>query len=126
MVNAQFKDWSNEDLIRSIRNRFRAGGGAADSDGDDGTTDYADFEDVETEEVFKSQLSDNVEENVQHDPEAEERRLKKLALRERFDAQYPVSSYFLICIAILFRFISSSKAYCRNYLSIVSPVHNFF
>ncbi|XP_020248969.1 ribosome biogenesis protein BMS1 homolog isoform X1 [Asparagus officinalis] len=88
LLNAQFKDWSNEDLIRSIRKRFRAGGGAADSDGDDGTTDYADFEDVETGKVFKSQLSDNVEENAQHDPEAEKRRLKKLALRERFDAQY--------------------------------------
>lgn len=90
LVSFQLKDWSDEDLIRSIRNRFRAGGGAADDAGEE-TADDADFEDVETGEVYKSQLSDDIEENISHGTEAEERRLKKLALRERFDSQYPFS-----------------------------------
>jgi len=102
VVNTLLKDWSDEDLIRSIRIRFRAGGGAADDDGEDGTTDYGDFEDVETGEVYKSQLSD--EGNTTQDPEAEERRLKKLALRERFDAQYPLPGFlFLICCVLLYQ-----------------------
>lgn len=94
LVSTQLKDWSDEDLIRSIRHRFRAGGGAANGGGEDGETDYADFEDVETGEVWRNKLSDNTEENVAHDPEAEERKLKKLALREKFDTQYPFPAYF--------------------------------
>lgn len=87
-VNSELKDWSNEDVIRSIRNRFRAGGGAADDDGEDGATDYADFEDVETGEVHKTRLTDDIDGNGAQDPGADERRLKKLALREKFEAQY--------------------------------------
>ena len=45
--------------------------------------------------MYKSQTTDDVNESQnipnKDDPEMEERRLKKLALRANFDAQYPFS-----------------------------------
>lgn len=101
-INIQVKDWSDEDLIKSIRNRFVTGDwskaarrGQATNDDDDGGGDeavYGDFEDLETGEVYKSEPADNSMGNgnipEEDDPEVEERRLKKLALRAKFDAQY--------------------------------------
>lgn len=100
---ANAKDWSNEDLIQSIRDRFvtgdwskaaRRGHATDDADGaeDDDESNYGDFEDLETGEVFNSQATSEDKNSMDQkdaDPAAEERKLKKLALRAKFDAQYP-------------------------------------
>lgn len=91
---AELRDWSNEDLIKSIRDRFVTGnwskaalrGQDTYENGEDGEI-YGDFEDLETGEVHMSQAVENAE--GKDDPEVEGRRLKKLALRAKFDAQYP-------------------------------------
>ncbi|XP_066393288.1 uncharacterized protein [Miscanthus floridulus] len=91
---AELRDWSNEDLIKSIRDRFVTGnwskaalrGQDTDENGEDGEEIYGDFEDLETGEVHMSQAVENAE--GKDGPEVEERRLKKLALRAKFDAQY--------------------------------------
>ncbi|XP_072983897.1 uncharacterized protein [Typha latifolia] len=95
----ELRDWSNEELIRSIRDRFVTGnwskaaqrGQATNDDIEDGTV-YGDFEDLETGEVYMGKQGDNSDANGDthkgDDQEMEERRLKKLALRAKFDAQY--------------------------------------
>lgn len=91
---AELKDWSNEDLIKSIRDRFVTGnwskatlrGQDTDDRGEDDEEMYGDFEDLETGEVHMAQTDENVE--AKDDPEVEERRLKKLAQRAKFDSQY--------------------------------------
>ncbi|KAG2541016.1 ribosome biogenesis protein bms1-like [Panicum virgatum] len=97
---AKLRDWSNEDLINSIRDRFVTGnwskaalrGQELNDNGEDDEEIYGDFEDLETGEVHKSQASENVEGNggahKEDDLEVEERRRKKLALRTKFNAQY--------------------------------------
>uniref|UniRef100_A0A1D1YB91 Ribosome biogenesis protein BMS1 n=1 Tax=Anthurium amnicola TaxID=1678845 RepID=A0A1D1YB91_9ARAE len=98
---SSLKDWSNEDLIQSIRDRFvtedlskaaRRGVTTDDSeDTEDEEVDHGDFEDLETGEVFKSHASSKNEDGSTpkgNDAAAEERRSKKLALRAKFDAQY--------------------------------------
>ncbi|XP_073101345.1 uncharacterized protein [Elaeis guineensis] len=103
-VSIQLKDWSDEDLIRSIRDRFvtgdwskaaRRGQATDDDDGGDDEPVYGDFEDLETGEVYRSEPADNFEGNENFpkgdDPEVEDRRLKKLALRAKFDATYDES-----------------------------------
>ncbi|KAI0488248.1 hypothetical protein KFK09_028075 [Dendrobium nobile] len=99
LVIPQLKDWSNEDLISNIRDRFVTGDWSkAAKRGEEGDAEeeeealYGDFEDLETGEVFKNQSVDDAKEDEvieMEDPEVEERRLKKLALRAKFDAQYP-------------------------------------
>ncbi|MQL73194.1 hypothetical protein Taro_005538 [Colocasia esculenta] len=87
------KDWSSEDLVQSIRDRFvtgdwskaaHRGRATGDADGTDGDeSDYGDFEDLETGEVFKSENANKDRDEMTPkggDPAAEERRLKKLAL----------------------------------------------
>lgn len=102
LVSSQLKDWSSEDLISRIRDRFVTGdwskaarrGEEGDAEDKDGEAVYGDFEDLETGEVFNNQLVDDAKENEvkqTEDPEAEERRLKKLALRAKFDAQFDES-----------------------------------
>ncbi|XP_072959498.1 uncharacterized protein [Typha angustifolia] len=95
----ELRDWSNEELIRSIRDRFVTGNWskaaqrsqATNDDIEDGTV-YGDFEDLETGEVYMGKQGDNSDANGDthkgDDQEMEERRLKKLALRAKFDAQY--------------------------------------
>ena len=102
-----YHDWRDPELIKSIRDRFvtgdwnkaanrgKAGESADDDDvfGDDEV--FGDFEDLETGEQH---VAVNPEGDVGEDAETgnggglsaeeEERRLKKLALRARFDAQY--------------------------------------
>lgn len=92
---AELRDWSNEDIIKSIRDRFVTGnwskaalrGQDTNENGEDDEEIYGDFEDLETGEVHRSQADENA--GGKDDPEAEERRFKKLALRAKFDAQYP-------------------------------------
>ncbi|XP_020585704.1 ribosome biogenesis protein BMS1 homolog [Phalaenopsis equestris] len=101
LVPSLLKDWSSEGLISVIRDRFVTGdwskaarrGEVGDAE-EDGEALYGDFEDLETGKVFKNQSVDDAKgDDVKEmeDPEAEERRLKKLALRAKFDAQYDES-----------------------------------
>ncbi|KAL6660092.1 hypothetical protein ACP70R_002214 [Stipagrostis hirtigluma subsp. patula] len=102
---AELRDWSNEDLINSIRDRFVTGnwskaalrGQEINENGDDDEEVYGDFEDLETGEVHKMQAAENVEGSggihKEDDLKAEERRLKKLALRAKFDAEYNGSDH---------------------------------
>ncbi|KAK8445986.1 hypothetical protein SEVIR_9G418700v4 [Setaria viridis] len=97
---AELRDWSNEDLINAIRDRFVTGnwskaalrGQELNENGEDDEEIYGDFEDLETGEVHRIQASENSEGNSgghkEDDLEVEERKLKKLALRAKFDAQY--------------------------------------
>lgn len=103
---ATFNDWRNPELIKSIRDRFVTGDwnkaakrGKAKEGGDEDNEDeafgddevFGDFEDLETGEqhVAANPEGDKVEDaEPEKNPEEEERRLKKLALRARFDAQY--------------------------------------
>lgn len=100
-----FRNWRDPEVIKSIRDRFVTGdwnkaakrgkaGESADDDtemfGDDEV--FGDFEDLETGEQH---VAANPEGDVEEDAkpgglsvEEEERRLKKLALRARFDARY--------------------------------------
>ncbi|CAL9776169.1 unnamed protein product [Musa acuminata subsp. burmannicoides] len=96
--NIQLKDWSDEDLVKSIRDRFVTGDwskaaqrGLGTEDVGDNETVFGDFEDLETGEVFKGTPEDNDKSSgsfrMGDDQEMEERRLKKLALRAKFDGQ---------------------------------------
>lgn len=98
-VKRQLKDWTGEGLINSIRDRFVTGdwskaaqrGQAIDfvDENIDG-----DFEDLETGEVHKGQSEDiETSQNITagDDPKAEERRLRKLALRAQFDNDHDES-----------------------------------
>lgn len=93
---AGLKSWKNEELVESIRNRFVTGdwskaaqrGQASEAIGDDDDdSEFGEFEDLETGQKFESQ---NARVDVQEEDatKIEERRLKKLALRAKFDAQY--------------------------------------
>ncbi|XP_047312141.1 ribosome biogenesis protein BMS1 homolog isoform X2 [Impatiens glandulifera] len=87
------KDWKDEALVQSIRDRFVTGDWSkaarrnqepkeANSDADEDV--YGDFEDLETGEKHGGQETASAGDNAQD----EQRRLKKLALRAKFDAQY--------------------------------------
>lgn len=103
ITNARLKDWKSEDLIASIRDRFVTGdwskaslrnqlsGGTIgdDNDGDDDAI-FGEFEDLETGQKHDGNHADDIKDSSKDDAmAAEERRLKKLALRAKFDAQYP-------------------------------------
>ena len=113
---ASDKDWTEDGVIESIRNRIVPPGwskGArrnqtseANSE-DDGDNDvYGDFEDLETGEKHAANETDDAgkETDDKEDETAiEERRLKKLALRAKFDAEYPFyfNLLFLDSISVL-------------------------
>ncbi|KAJ8572985.1 hypothetical protein K7X08_009496 [Anisodus acutangulus] len=99
-------DWKSQESIESIRIRFVSkgwskaarGGGSRDVDGNDDVGDddedlFGDFEDLETGQKYESHEIGNTgtDNMIRKDDESavEERRLKKLALRAKFDAQYP-------------------------------------
>ncbi|KAG5536403.1 hypothetical protein RHGRI_023991 [Rhododendron griersonianum] len=94
--HASLKNWKNEALIESIRNRFVTGdwskaaqrGQASEAICDDDDTEFGEFEDLETGQKYESR---NACDDLQEEDatKIEERRLKKLALRAKFDAQYP-------------------------------------
>ncbi|CAH2038734.1 unnamed protein product [Thlaspi arvense] len=92
------KNWKEKEVCECIRDRFTTGDWSKaalrnqnSGAGDDGEDDelYGDFEDVETGE--KHHNPENMESgaNQNEDAEAIERRLKKLALRAKFEAEYP-------------------------------------
>ncbi|XP_006651345.1 ribosome biogenesis protein bms1 [Oryza brachyantha] len=95
----KLRDWSDEDLIKSIRDRFVTGNwskaalrGHELNENEEDDEVYGDFEDLETGEVHKSEVYENSTGNggahKQDDLAMEERRLKKLALKAKFDAEY--------------------------------------
>ncbi|KAJ4764305.1 P-loop containing nucleoside triphosphate hydrolases superfamily protein [Rhynchospora pubera] len=104
-VKLELKDWHARDLIESIRDRFVTGdwskaakrGQDANDNGeegdDEGAYDY--IEDLETGEVYNGGVGadSHEEDKTGAGAEAEERRRKKLALRAKFDAEYPFSTF---------------------------------
>ncbi|KAI3468188.1 hypothetical protein Pfo_024851 [Paulownia fortunei] len=107
LSNASLKDWRSEDLIASIRDRFVTGdwwkaslrnqlseGTAGDNDDGDDDAVFGEFEDLETGQKYESHHTDDIGDSRKDDDlAAEERRLKKLALRAKFDAQYDGSEF---------------------------------
>ncbi|KAG8646425.1 ribosome biogenesis protein BMS1 homolog isoform X2 [Manihot esculenta] len=87
------KNWKEEEIYESIRDRFVTGDWSKAAQRNQSSVTnteeeddiYGDFEDLETGERYESG-SQPVENEEDH--AAEERRLKKLALRAKFDAQY--------------------------------------
>ncbi|KAK1274346.1 hypothetical protein QJS04_geneDACA012417 [Acorus gramineus] len=87
--HSHVKDWSDREIAESIRDRFVTGDwskaalrGQETQDNEE-NYDPDDFEDLETKDAEgNSEIANG------SDPEAEERRLKKLANRAKFDAQY--------------------------------------
>lgn len=102
---ANLKNWKEAEIIEGIRDRFVTGdwskaarrGQVLEAGGDCDHDDvYGDFEDLETGEQYQSRETGDAG-NVIHkdyDSSIEERRLKKLALRAKFDAQYPYINFF--------------------------------
>lgn len=92
------KNWKDEELIQSIRDRFVTGdwekaksrnkdpGFNTEEDDDDAV--YGDFEDLEAGVKSERHQTDANGKGAKDDSAAEERRLKKLALRAKFDAQF--------------------------------------
>ncbi|KAJ4723627.1 ribosome biogenesis protein BMS1-like [Melia azedarach] len=94
------KSWKQEEVYENIRDRFVTGdwskaarrNQASDANSEDDSDDavYGDFEDLETGEKHEAHhMGNSGSEAIQNEDEsaAEERRLKKLALRAKFDAQ---------------------------------------
>jgi ribosome biogenesis protein BMS1 len=96
----ELKVWEDSEIMESIRNRFVTGDWAAaarrgESHDDDEEDDSmaGDFEDLETGEKYEgSKAVESLDDqtNEMNEEEEEERKLKKLALKARFDAQYPL------------------------------------
>ncbi|KAL1150045.1 hypothetical protein V6Z11_A10G231200 [Gossypium hirsutum] len=99
---SELKNWKEEEVYESIRDRFVTGDwskGALRNQMSEAKTEEddidGDFEDLETGEKYEShQKDDSSNGGIQKedDDAIEERRLKKLALRAKFDAQYPFIS----------------------------------
>lgn len=99
------KDWKVKDTIESIRDRFVTGDWLKASQRNQNLEtnteeDYdacGDFEDLETGKKYEGNQKDDDEDDAYRSKDElvdEERRLKKLALRAKFDAQYP----FTCCV----------------------------
>ena len=98
---SELKNWKEEEVYESVRDRFVTGDwskGALRNQMSEAKTkeeDYdvhGDFEDLETGEKYESHQKDDSSNGAIHkedDDAIEERRLKKLALRAKFDSQYP-------------------------------------
>lgn len=94
--DANAKDWKDGETIERIRDRFVTGDWSkaarrgkvdeVDSENDDDGPVFGEFEDLETGEKHEGDKTGDDTKDA--DPIAEERRLKKLALRAKFDAQY--------------------------------------
>ncbi|XP_030506282.2 ribosome biogenesis protein bms1 isoform X2 [Cannabis sativa] len=96
---SSLKDWKEDDkLIASIRDRFVTGdwskAAQRNKTSEDNIEDddvYGDFEDLETGEKHGGSHADQVGKGTDHKEDElanEERRLKKLALRAKFDAHF--------------------------------------
>ncbi|GAV73539.1 DUF663 domain-containing protein/AARP2CN domain-containing protein [Cephalotus follicularis] len=99
---AKDKNWKKEEVCKSIRDRFvtgdwskaARGNEVADANSEDDDVVYGDFEDLETGDKHDGQDADDTGNRAVHNEDdlaTEERRLKKLALRAKFDAQYDKS-----------------------------------
>ncbi|KAJ3682923.1 hypothetical protein LUZ60_013150 [Juncus effusus] len=104
-LKSELRDWSEQELIQSIRDRFVTGDwskaskrGQETNDGDyvnddeDEEEEYDYIEDLETGKMVKPDLERG--KNDEEEKEEEERRLKKLALRAEFNAKYPFNRYY--------------------------------
>ncbi|KAI3983961.1 hypothetical protein MKX01_035088, partial [Papaver californicum] len=99
LYGGKLKDWKDGELVETIRDRFVTGdwskaarrGEASDVNGDDDASLDGEFEDLETGEKYGAHVEPDVSTDAMDnvDPEVEERRLKKLALRAKFDS-YPL------------------------------------
>lgn len=98
--HASLKDWKEDKLIANIRDRFVTGdwskaaqrNKSSEANTEDDDAVYGDFEDLETGEKHDVSQTDNFgkgSNNKEDELASEERRQKKLALRVKFDAQYP-------------------------------------
>lgn len=120
---ASQSDWKSQESIESIRSRFVSkgwskaarGGGSRDVDGngdagEDGEDLFGDFEDLETGQKYDTGTGDM----IHRDDESanEERRLKKLALRAKFDNQYPFVTFLSFPSGPPFYLHSSSNNFC--------------
>ncbi|BFG41249.1 hypothetical protein CerSpe_275230 [Prunus speciosa] len=96
---SNLKNWKEEKLREGIRDRFVTGdwskasqrNQAAEAKVEDDDAVYGDFEDLETGEKHDGNHTDDASNDANHkedDLAKEERRLKKLALRAKFDAQF--------------------------------------
>lgn len=93
------KSWKEKDVIESIRDRFVTGdwskaalrNQSSEFNREDDDAVFGDFEDLETGERYGDHgMEESDKKPMQREDDAvEERRLKKLALRAKFDAQYP-------------------------------------
>lgn len=114
---ADLKNWKGEEVYESIRDRFVTGDWSKAAQRnqlseanveDDEDTVHGDFEDLETGAKYESHQKENSGDEAmqkEDDLAIEKRRLKKLALRAKFDAQYPlinVSLYFLKMVSFCF------------------------
>lgn len=95
------KNWKDEEVIENIRDRFVTGDWSkaarrgqlseAMDDDEDGDV-FGEFEDLETGQKYESSQGADISEHdinkKNEDLANEERRLKKLALRAKFDAEY--------------------------------------
>lgn len=104
---ASLKDWKEDEHIESIRDRFVTGDWSKaaqrnqtlEANTDDNDDVYGNFEDLETGEKHDGNRTDDASKGVNHKEDEltiEERRLKKLALRAKFDAQYPFTRKFCL------------------------------
>lgn len=96
---SELKNWKEEEVYESIRDRFVTGdwskgalrnkmsGAKTEEDNDDV---HGDFEDLETGEKYESHQKDDSgnDAHKEDDDAIEERRLKKLALRAKFDSHF--------------------------------------
>ena len=111
---ANLKNWKEDEIIEGIRDRFVTGNWSkaasrgqvleAGSDHDDDDV-YGDFEDLETGEQYQSREAGDTGNDAIHkenDSSIEERRLKKLALRAKFDAQYPSTAFYFYFLKTFF------------------------
>ncbi|CAK9309635.1 unnamed protein product [Citrullus colocynthis] len=102
---SKYIEISNDLDPESIRDRFVTGdwskaalrNESSEVQFEDDDNVYADFEDLETGEKYESSHAENTTDAVQKakDSTNEERRLKKLALRAQFDAEYPFDDFDL-------------------------------
>ncbi|CAL5347849.1 unnamed protein product [Camellia sinensis] len=95
--HASLKNWKIEESIESIRDRFVTGdwskaahrSHASEAIGDNDDDVFGEFEDLETGEKYESHQKSNAgddDSQKDDDTKIEERRIKKLALRAKFDA----------------------------------------
>lgn len=116
------KDWKEDKVIQNIRDRFVTGDWSKaaqrnhsmeTNDDDDEDAVFGDFEDLETGEKHVGSKTDDSDketndkedemtiketEKREHEKAIQERKLKKLALRAKFDAEYPyICSIYIIC-----------------------------